>query len=104
MAETYPEGAKAGTRVADSYPVGVAAQSYQTFTQTYSTASATVAAATVVAPATTAATQTVPYGYAGAAQADAIPVAIVALIADVLALRKNINAIIDVLQAAGISA
>lgn len=71
-------------------------------TQTYATAAAAVPAATAVAPATTGATQTTPYGYAGQAQADAIPVAIVALIADVLALRKVVNQIIDDLQSAGI--
>jgi hypothetical protein len=72
------------------------------YTQTYSTAARTVPNATVSSVATTAATQTTPYGYAGAAQADAIPVAINALAADVLALKKVITALIDDLQAAGI--
>lgn len=73
-----------------------------TFTQTYSTATATVATATVAAVATTASTQTTPFGYAGQAQADAIPVAINALTADALADRKALNALIDACQAAGI--
>ena len=71
------------------------------YTQTYATADTTVPAATVAAVATTGATTSTPYGYAGAAQADAIPVAINALTADVLALRKVINSLIDDLQAAG---
>lgn len=74
-----------------------------TFTQTYSTTATTVAAATVAAVATTAATDTTPFGYASGAQADAIPVAINALTADVLVLRKLLNSVIDALQAAGIS-
>ena len=72
-----------------------------TYTQTYDTATTTVADATVAAVATTAATTSTPYGYAGAAQADAIPVAINALAADVLVLRKLINSLIDDLQQAG---
>lgn len=74
-----------------------------TYVQTYSTAAATVPAATVVAVATTGATITTPYGYVGAAQADAIPVAINALAADVLALKKVITQLIDDLQAAGLA-
>lgn len=66
-----------------------------TYTQTYSTAAATVPAATAVAVATTAATQTTPYGYAGATQADAIPVAINANAADILAVKKLVNQLID---------
>ncbi len=74
-----------------------------TFTQTYSTADTTVAAATAGAVATTAATSTLPFGYAEA-QANAIPVAINALIADNLNLRQLVNALIDALQAAGVVA
>jgi hypothetical protein len=70
-------------------------------TQTYSTADVTVAAATVAAVATTGATQSSPFGYVGATQANDIPVAINALAADVLVIRKVQNTIIDVLQAAG---
>ena len=74
------------------------------YTQTYSTAARTVPDATVAAVATTAATNSSPYGYAGSAQADAIPVAINALAADVLALKKVITAIIDDLQTMGLFA
>lgn len=72
------------------------------YTQTYSTAVKTVPNATVLSVATTAATQTTPFGYAGAAQADAIPVAINALAADVLEIKKVVTAIIDDLQITGI--
>ncbi len=81
----------------------VAPASPTAFTQTYATADTTVAAATVAAVATTAATQTVPFGYGSQAQADAIPVAINALTADVLQLRKLINKLIDIDQAAGLA-
>jgi len=63
------------------------------YTLTYSTAARTVPAATVAAVATTAATL-VAYGYTQA-QADSIPVAINALAADVLALKKVIVALIN---------
>ena len=72
------------------------------FTQTYSTAHYSVTAATAVAVGTTGATQSTPYGYTTAAQADAIVTAVNALIADVLQLRKNVNAIIDEVQNDGI--
>lgn len=68
-------------------------------TQTYSTPASTVPNATVAAVATTAATSTTPFGYTGAAQADAIPVAINALAADVLELKKVLTKVIDELQA-----
>ena len=70
------------------------------FTQTYSTSATTVPDATVEAVATTGATSSSPFGFAEA-QANAIPTAINALAADVLALRKVINGIIDELQSAG---
>lgn len=72
------------------------------YTQTYSTASKTVAAPTVAAVATTGSTITTPYGYTTSAQADAIPTAINALAADVLNIEKNVTAIIDDLQAYGL--
>jgi len=72
------------------------------YTQTYATTARTVPNATAVSVATTAATNSSPYGYAQA-QADAIPVAINALEADVVALKKVIGAIIDDLQAVGIA-
>jgi hypothetical protein len=69
------------------------------FTLTYDTASATVPAATATDVLTTASALTA-YGYTEA-QADSIPVAINALIADALALRKVLVAVIDVLVAIG---
>ena len=71
------------------------------YTQTYSTAAKTVENATVAAIVTTAATNSSPFGYVGAAQADAIPVGINALAADVLSLKKVLTAVIDDLQAYG---
>lgn len=71
------------------------------FTQTYSTATATVPNATAANVATTA-SGLASFGYAQA-QADAIPVAINATQADVLALAKVINSVIDTLQANGIA-
>lgn len=103
----------AGSSATFSAPVWVVSASFSevgvdrpstrpAYTQTYSTAARSVPNATVAAVATTAATQTDPYGFAGATQADAIPVAINALTADVLALRKVVTALIDDLQAQGI--
>lgn len=80
----------------------VAPSSPTAFTQTYSTTAVTVPAATAVAVDTTAATNSSPYGFAQA-QADAIVTAVNALIADVLAVRKTQNSIIDILQAAGLA-
>ena len=74
------------------------------FTQTYSTASKTHAAVTSAAVATTAATNITPFGYTTAAQADAIPVAINAVAADLLNLKQVVNSIIDDLQAVGLLA
>jgi hypothetical protein len=73
------------------------------YTQTYAVAAKTVPAATAAAVATTAATQTTPYGFGSAAQADAIPVAINANAADILALKKVVNALIDDLQTLGLA-
>ena len=69
------------------------------YTQTYATAAKTVPAATVAAAVTTPATTGgSTYGFTQA-QADAIPVAINANAADILALKKVVNALIDDLQA-----
>lgn len=73
------------------------------YTLTYSTAARTVPNATVAAVATTASTQTSPWGYGSQAQADAVPVAINALAADVLALKKLVVALIVDSQAVGIA-
>lgn len=72
-----------------------------TFTQTYSTADDTVSAATATAVDTDAATSTLPFGYTET-QANQIVASVNALIDDNLQLRKLINALIDVLQAAGV--
>ncbi len=71
------------------------------YVQTYSTAARTVPAATAVAVDTTAATSTLPFGYTEA-QANAIPVAINAVAADLLALKQVVNALIDDAQAVGL--
>lgn len=70
------------------------------YTQTYSTAARTVPVATQVAVVTTAAS-TSAYGFTQA-QADAIPVAINAAAADILALKKVVTALIDDFQAFGL--
>lgn len=79
-------------------------QQQSTYTQTYSTAAKTVPAATFVAPVTTSATNSSPYGYATAAQADAIVTGAIANAADILALKKVVNSLIDDLQALGLVA
>lgn len=71
-------------------------------TQTYSTADRTHPNMTSANLATTAATNTSPYGFADAAQADDIAVQFNALRADVIALKKLVNALIDDLQAVGL--
>jgi hypothetical protein len=72
------------------------------YTQTYSTPARVVPAATATAVATTAATNSSPYGFTQA-QADALVAAVNALIVDVLALRKVNNALIDDLQSVGLA-
>lgn len=69
------------------------------YTQTYATAARSVPAATQAAVATTAATALTPNGYSTSAQADAIVAAVNAAAADILALKKVVNALIDDLQA-----
>lgn len=68
------------------------------YTQTYSTAARTVPAATAAGVVTTAATNVAPYGFTQA-QADALVAAVNADQADLLALKKVVNALIDDLQA-----
>ena len=72
------------------------------YTQTYSTADKTHANMTSADVATTAVTQTTPYGYATAAQGDAVAVAINAIRADVIDLKQVVNSVIDDLQAYGL--
>lgn len=72
------------------------------YTQTYATASKTVPAATAANVGVTAATTTTPWGFATSTQADSVAVAVNATQADVLAVKKIVNALIDDLQAAGL--
>ena len=83
------------------YLAKAANQAASVYTLTYNTASHTVPAATAVAAATTGSTTTTPYGYTTSAQADAIPVAINALEADVIALKKVIVQLVLDLAAIG---
>lgn len=78
---------------------GITAGPQTTYTQTYSTASATVPNATFVAPVTTATTQTTPFGFATQAQGDAVVTGCIANAADILAVKKVVTKIIDDLQA-----
>lgn len=73
------------------------------YTQTYSTATRTHSNPTASAVVTTAATQTTPFGFASGAQADAISVAINALIVDVANVKGVVNSVVDDLQTIGIS-
>ena len=75
-----------------------------TYTQTYSTADKTHANSTFAAVSETAATQTTPWGYGSAAQADAITVELNDLGDDVTDLKQLVNAIIDDLQSIGLIA
>lgn len=69
------------------------------YTQTYSTAGRTVAAVAATAVATTAATQTTPFGFSTGAQADDIITQLNALRLDMIEVKKNLNSVIDDLQA-----
>lgn len=71
------------------------------WTQTYSTADKTVANPLAAAVATTAATNSTPYGFAQA-QADAIVTAINNLVLDMADTKQAVNALIDDLQALGL--
>lgn len=74
------------------------------YTQTYATADKTHANFTSADLATTAATQTTPWGFASQAQADNIATQVNLLRADVADLKQLVNAIIDDLQAMGLAA
>lgn len=74
------------------------------YTQTYSTASRTHSNFTSADLATTAATQTLPWGFASQAQADAIATQFNALRADVANLKQLVNSLIDDAQAFGLAA
>lgn len=72
------------------------------YTQTYATADKTHANAGQTAVATTAATQTTPFGYTTAAQADDIVAQLNNARLDILDLKQLVNSIIDDLQAYGL--
>ena len=72
------------------------------YTQTYATADKTHSNATSADLVTTAVTQTTPFGFAGAAQGDAIATQFNALRVDVLDLKQLVNSVIDDLQALGL--
>lgn len=72
-----------------------------TITQAYATAAATHAALTSAAVLETAATQTTPWGYATAAQADSIPASLNDLRDDLTNLKQVVNTLIDVGQTLG---
>jgi hypothetical protein len=78
------------------------AASSAAYTQTYATASRTHSNLTSAAVATTAATDTAPFGYATAAQADAIVTAVNALRTDLANAKQVLNAVIDDLQSQGL--
>ena len=72
------------------------------YTQTYSTADKTHANSTFGAIAETGVTQTTPYGFATAAQGDAISVELNDLGDDVIDLKQLVNSLIDDLQSIGL--
>ena len=72
------------------------------YTQTYSTADRTHAASTFAAVAETGVTQTTPFGFATAAQGDAISVELNDLGDDVIDLKQLVNALVDDLQSIGL--
>lgn len=72
------------------------------YTQTFATADKTHANATGASVVTTAVTQTSPFGYAGAAQGDAVATTINQIIVDLADLKQLVNSVIDDLQAYGL--
>lgn len=72
------------------------------YTRTYDTAARTIPAAVAIAVPTTASTSTTPFGYSQA-QADDIVTTVNALVADNLALRQLIVALVHDLEAVGIA-
>lgn len=67
-------------------------------TQTYSTSDVTHPALTSTDLATTAATNVAPFGFATQAQADNIATQFNLLRADLLALKKFVNALVDTME------
>ena len=72
------------------------------YTQTYATADKTHANPTGVSAATTGATQTTPWGYTTAAQANDIVTELNAVIVDLADIKQLVNSVIDDLQLLGI--
>lgn len=72
------------------------------YTQTYATATRTHSNNTAADLATTAATNVTPYGFAGAAQADAIATQVNALRVDLNNVRGVLNQVLDDLQLQGL--
>ena len=72
-------------------------------TQTYATADPTHANLTSAAVATSTAVQVTPFGYASAAQADAVVTAVNAVRTDLTDLKQFVNSIADQLQAKGLA-
>lgn len=107
LVERVDDGQPTGIFVAESVDVAVNPASQATFTQTYSTASATVPADTYAAVTLTAATitggesPTEAEHNAVVADAVAVNAALAAVAADALATKKVVNKVIDVLQSAG---
>ena len=95
---TSKQGARADHQLAshgDTLPAA-------TIVQTYATAALTHVALTAAAVLETASTQTTPYGYATAAQADGLPASLNDLRDDMTHLKQVVNGLIDAMQAVGI--
>lgn len=73
-----------------------------TYTLTYAATTRTHAAVTSAAVSTAAATAVTPFGYATAAQADALPVAINAVEADLVVAKNLLNSVIGDLKLVGL--
>jgi hypothetical protein len=97
----YEETGLTDPRVTPSVPAKLAITRAAAYTKTYAVAARVIPVATVAAVVTTSSALAA-YGFTEA-QADAIPVAINALAADVLALRKLLVAVVEDLEASGIS-
>lgn len=102
---SLPTGSVSTAELADdavTAPKIAGAPTAGTYTQTFSTADKTHAADGSADLATTAATQTSPWGFATQAQAEAIATQVNALRATVADLKQLANSVIDDLQALGL--
>jgi hypothetical protein len=117
LSDTRSPGGTASGDLSGTYPAPTVAKSSSStfavygatpvarptaYTQTYATASRAHANPTAASVATTAATNVAPFGYATAAQADAIVTAINAVIVDLANAKQVLNQVIDDLQAVGL--